>query len=263
MGELKEYEKPIFEEIVYNKRIEEKNGETIYHDYFFSHKIKSNTVTELIETTEDEIIEIANDVSENSKKFFKENDAYVSEQQVDFYNDCTKLIFSNLNVKSPILIPVRCGFGKSTFLKTLIGTLIQKTRYGFSSSKVSDDYLPMIITSDRINDLKELSKTITKKHGYYNQFTYFDTEKSDYVSKTQPYIYVLEGWNKSIPCKNYKKVTSYTESIERCTPERCTFFSKCELGIQKKEQMYSPILAMTNARLSYLTYTDKADKGVV
>jgi nucleoside-triphosphatase THEP1 len=262
METIKENEKSIFSEIIYNKRKVEKPGQTIEYTSFFSHKIESNTVSQIIETAQDEIIKIANEVSKNCKKFFEENQAYVSEQQIDFYKDCTSLILSNLKVNNPILIPVRCGFGKSTFLKTLIGTLIYKTRYGFSSSKISDDYLPMIITTDRISDLKELSKAITKKYGYYNQFDYVDSETQDLVTKRQPYIYVLEGWNKGINCRNYKKVTKYAESIERCTPERCAVFSECELGIQRKEQLYSPILAMTNTRLSYLTNIDNPDKGV-
>lgn len=262
MGELKEHEKSIFDEIVYNKRVEEKDGRTVEYEYLFSHKIKSNTVNELIENTDDKTIEIATSVEENSRKFFEDNNAYVSEQQLNFYNDCTKLIFSDLRVENPILIPVRCGFGKSTFLKTLIGTIIGKTKYGFVSSKIKNNYLPMVITTDRVNDLKELSNYITKKYGYYNDYTYYDEKVNDVVTIKQPYIYVLEGWNKSIQCKNYKKVKSYKESIVRCTQERCEFFDNCEMGRQKREQLYSPILAMTNARLSYLTNTADADKGI-
>lgn len=262
METLKENEKSIFSEIVYSKTTVEKPGQTIEYTSFFSHKIESYNVSQIIENTDDDVIEIANDVSESSKKFFAENDSYISDQQVDFYNDCTRLILSDLKVKNPILIPVRCGFGKSTFLQNLIGMLIYRTRHGFSTNKIADDYLPMIITTDRISDLTNISNTITDQYGYYNQISYYDDKISGVVNKDQPYIYVLKGWNKSIPCKNYKKVSSYAESIERCTPERCPFFSECELGVQKKDQMYSPILAMTNARLSYLTNTNNADEGV-
>ena len=44
-----------------------------------------------------------------------------------------------------------------------------------------------------------------------------------------------------------KKVKSYSPGM--CSEANCPFFTECKMSKQKKSQMYSPILLMTNARL--------------
>ena len=83
-------------------------------------KIDSYEVTELIDEPSQEVIDLAEKVKEKTEKDLKN----CSEEQLKFYNDCSKLIFGKLKDNSPILIPAKCGFGKTTFLKSMISVFV-------------------------------------------------------------------------------------------------------------------------------------------
>ena len=118
-------------------------------------KIDSFTIKDLINEPSQEIIDLANKIVKKT-----ENDLHdCSKQQSKFYNDCSKLIFSEHKDNSPILIPAKCGFGKTTFLKSMIVTLIQE----INNNNLSEDYLPMIITQERLEDLEKLIDNIKKE----------------------------------------------------------------------------------------------------
>ena len=100
-------------------------------------KIDSYEVLELINEPGQEVIDLAEKIKEKTEKDLKN----CSEQQLKFYSDCSKLIFGDIKDSSPILIPAKCGFGKTTFLKSMISTLIDEIK----NDKPIEKFLPMII----------------------------------------------------------------------------------------------------------------------
>ena len=133
-------------------------------------KIDSYEVLELIDDPSQEVIDLAEKIKEKTEKDLNN----CSEQQLKFYNECSKLIFGKLKDNSPILIPAKCGFGKTTFLKSMISILIDEIK----NDKPIEKFLPMIIVQERLEDLKELCKHINKLGKYNNKI---------------PYIHLLEG----------------------------------------------------------------------
>ena len=109
-------------------------------------KIDSYEVIELIDKPSKEIIDLAKKIKEKTEKDLKN----CSEEQLEFYNDCSKLIFGELKDSSPVLIPAKCGFGKTTFLKSMINTVINEIK----NNKLSEEFLPMIIVHERLEDLR-------------------------------------------------------------------------------------------------------------
>ena len=200
-------------------------------------KIDSYEVIELIDEPSQEVIDLAEKIKEKTEKDLKN----CSEQQLKFYSDCSKLIFGDIKDSSPILIPAKCGFGKTTFLKSVISTLIDEIK----NDKPIEKFLPMIIVQERLEDLKELCKHINKLGKYNNKI---------------PYIHLLEGWNEKFECKNDFPPKNIEESYARCNSNNCNVFNKCKLNTQYLNAKKSPILAITTSRLSYITNNNELNK---
>ena len=200
-------------------------------------KIDSYEVIELINEPSQEVIDLAEKIKEKTEKDLNN----CSEQQLKFYNDCSKLIFGELKDSSPVLIPAKCGFGKTTFLKSMINTVINEIK----NNKLSEEFLPMIIVQERLEDLKDLCKDINKLGKYHNK---------------NPYIFLLEGWNDKLACINDFPPESIKESYAKCNSVNCNVFKKCKLKTQYVNATKSPILAITTARLSHITNNNELNK---
>ena len=127
-------------------------------------KIERNDfqIEDLIANSNENIEKIAEEISNKIKKFLEsDKTTQISDKQTKFYSDCTKLILSELNTENPIIIPAKCGFGKSTYIKTLIETLI------FHKDKIDHKYIQMIVVANKVSDLDKLKKDIEKKYGKY------------------------------------------------------------------------------------------------
>ena len=204
-------------------------------------KIENNDfqIEDLIVNSNENIEKIAEENSNKIKQFLeKDKITQISDKQTKFYSDCTKLILSELNTKLPIIIPAKCGFGKSTFIKTLIETLISH------KDEVGEEYMQLIVVANRINDLNDLKNSIEKEHGRYGDI---------------PYITVLQSWNKNIKCLNERDpILNYKASQNRCN-QNCEY-KECSLIKQYKEMDISPILAITTERLNMISKENSIDK---
>ncbi len=185
------------------------------------------------------IEKIAENTSEKIKELLeKDKKNKISEKQSKFYYDCTRLILNELNTKNPIIIPAKCGFGKSTFIKTLIETLI------LHKDKIDHKYIQMIIVANKIADLDKLKKDIEEKYGKYNNV---------------PYITILQSWNENIACLDKEDpVSNYKDSQNRCN-QNCEY-KECPLVKQYIEVDYSPILAVTTERFSRMSRENIIDR---
>ena len=182
------------EDITIDKELEE----------FKFEKIDSFEIKDLINEPSKEIIDLAGKIADNTKNSLSS----YSEQQLKFYNDCSQLIFGELIDNNPILIPAKCGFGKTTFLKSMISTVITEVE----NKRISEEYLPMIITQERLEDLESLVNKIRDEHGYYEE-----TEKIDY-------LYLFKSWNETINCLNTSPPKNWQESLIRCNSKNCKNF---------------------------------------
>lgn len=235
-----EKQKIIFDHIPINRSYEkDKIIETV-----FTHKVEPKIIEELIISTPDSL-KFAEKVRRNTAN----TRSNFSKQQLDFTYDVAKLITGQLIENKPTLIPVKCGFGKSTVINTLILTKIQQ----FLEDKNTD--IGMILVTERINDLKEVQRLVHSKFGFYNEFQYRD-KGGGLQHVTTPWVYVLESWNKDLFCR--KQLQSYSESLEKCP--KCEFYSDCKLGRQIDEQYFSPIIAITSPRLFYYLENETLDR---
>ena len=233
-------EKIIYQNIKY-KYVKDGN---ILEEYFLKHSINSLKVDELVNCDEN-IIEFAEIVKKSIQNTFQNNfKKEISEQQLKFSYDCTRLILgSPYESSKPIIIPAKAGFGKSTLINTIIRELIRKNKKIFSQQDAG-----LILVSDRVTDLKAMQQDIRNEFGYYNSM------------KNTDWIFVLEGWN---PLRCYQKIKKFQENS--CNERNCKFFKDCYIYKQRNEQLHSPILAMTNERFAhyqaqkiydYKNYTD-------
>ena len=194
-------------------------------DFSFE-KIDSFEIKDLINESSKEIIELANKIAENTKNSLSNP----SEQQIKFYNDCSQLIFGELKDNNPILIPAKCGFGKTTFLKSMISTIITEVK----NENLSEDYLPIIITQERLEDLEKLIKAINDET---------DTN----------YIYLFKGWNEKFDgCINTSPPKNEKEHLIKCNKLNCEEYESCPLSHQLEKSRNFPIIAITTARLAIL-----------
>jgi hypothetical protein len=226
--------------------------------YSFNKTIESYKINDLIKGDVSDLnIVFANEVTECVNRSIKDG-TVITEQQLKFYNDCAKLIQSELKFPNPILIPVKCGFGKSAFIKAFIITLIKYINDGV----MNEDALPMIISTDRREDLKAIANTIHEIYGNYHEEWFLGRKGIDEPDNSYPYIYVMEGWNESIECPY--RIKSYKESVEICNDENCDRYAskQCKLSNQFYEQKNSPILAMTNDRLAAILDNKNAEDGI-
>ena len=205
-------------------------------------KIDSYDISELIDEPSQEVIDLAEKINEKTEKDLKN----CSKQQLKFYNDCSKLIFGELKDSSPVLIPAKCGFGKTTFLKSMISTVISEIK----NNNLSEEFLPMIITQERLEDLKNIVNHIRKEHGYYNKVEQID------------YIYLFKSWNKDISCLNTFAPKDWEESLVRCNQKNCKKFWNCELSKQMETSKKSPIIAFTTKKLGIITDSIEEDNDI-
>lgn len=220
------------EDTTINKELEEFNFE----------KINSFEIKDLIKEPSEEITNLASKIADNTKNSLSN----YSEQQVKFYNDCSQLIFGELIDNNPILIPAKCGFGKTTFLKSMISTVITEVE----NKRISEEYLPMIITQERLEDLESLVNKIRDEHGYYEE-----TEKIDY-------LYLFKSWNETINCLNTSPPKNWQESLIRCNSKNCKNFWYCELSNQMEASKKSPIIAFSTKKLGIITDSLEEESGI-
>jgi|GEM_PF-2027663 len=255
-GTDKKIRKQILKDIKFKETSEYKDGkEKIWH-YEFSRAIRSYKSEELFEKPTSELI---NSIAEKIVVKIKDNwgsESVLTEQQINFYFDCSKLILGDSKTNKPVLVPVKCGFGKSTFIKAYISTIIQAVRDGL----LPESYMRMIIATNEIKDLSNLQKDIEKEFGAYDECYITGWEGINEPDIKIPYVYYLEGWSKSIKCQ--KDIRSYSESLEYCNENNCGDYFSCKLGRQMDEQVNSPILAISNQRLAYMLNYDDANEGI-
>jgi hypothetical protein len=249
-------EKIIVDDLIYKTAYSNKNGSDIKWEYKCSRKIQSYKPEDLLKTPiSDYSHQFADEVCNNIKSELSDAIDVTSQQEV-FYRDCTHLLLNDLNINSPVLIPVKCGFGKSSFIKSYISTIIGEVK----NRNCEFSNLPMIIATDRVNDLKSIKVAIEKKWGYYHAECVFGDIEHDEPDYAVPYVYVMESWNKDIECP--RPLKDYKESLEICNPEGCDNYSRCKLAVQNDEQKFSPIVAITNKRLAVLLDEEDASKGI-
>lgn len=203
----------------------------------FTHKINPLTVDDLIVNGSADI-EYADMVATHIKNHRKN----FSQQQIDFSYTTSKLVTGTLKENKPVLVPVRCGFGKSTFINTILLTKIEN----FLNHQKFLNSLGTIIVTERLEDLKKIRDTIRENFGYYNHYQYDDKE-GKFTDIKVDWMYVMEGWNPDIPCRLH--INSYAESQESC--DTCEFRAECKIGKQSTDQLYSPIIGITSARFYY------------
>jgi cell division protein FtsW (lipid II flippase) len=198
-------EKIIVNDLTYRTAYSNRNGSDAKEEFKCSRIIQSYTPEDLLKSKISDYSKyFANEVCNNIKSELSSAIEITPQQEV-FYKNCTNLFLNDLNTNSPILIPVKCGFGKSSFIKSYISTIIGEVKRG--SCEFSK--LPMIIATDRVVDLKSIQKSIEKKWGYYHAESVFGDIEHDEPDYAVSYVYVMESWNKDIECprplKDYKE----------------------------------------------------------
>ena len=175
---------------------------------------KSDEIVDV--TVESELI--AEEVTNSFRNVF-ESRGGVTEEQVHFAMETSKIVFGKLKEDIITVVPAPCGFGKSSITLEILQKQIERYK-----KEVTKDGI--IIVTDRLDSLRK-------------------TEADLESVGLEGYTYLLEGWNEQI-CLNKKvKMGGY----KSCTPAYCSFFSKCKISKQQNEQVAYPILLITNARL--------------
>ncbi|MBS4539650.1 hypothetical protein GOQ27_14340 [Clostridium sp. D2Q-11] len=209
---------------------------------YMQKKMIQNLKVDALIYNDDKVNDFANKVVNKYNNIFTQSyKKKISPQQLRFSYDCTRVLSGGFKDNKPVLIPAKAGFGKSTLIRTFLETKINE-------AKIKDDGWGAVIVTDRIEDLKQLQKYIEDNVGAYKEDKYYDDRGNKKVKLT-PWIYVLEGWSESICLNNIKK---YDE--RNCTRTNCPKFERCKVFRQFYEQINSPIVAMSNARLyNYLS----------
>jgi len=235
--------KIVLEKIPVNRTY--KNDKVI--DTVLSHTVQLKKVNDIIEEgTED--LTFAEAVK-NYPAFEKRN---FSDQQVQFAFDAARIITGELKEKKPILVPVRCGFGKSTFINAIVLTILNNLKLKGEPIEEAG----IIIVTERLEDLKQMQALIQERMGLYDHQKRTDDKGRFYDFET-PYMYILESWNLDINCA--MRVKNYEESLNTCPT--CQFKSDCKIGNQIKMQYNSPILGITTPRFNY--YADNGNLNAI
>ncbi|UFH66437.1 hypothetical protein KQH81_07920 [Clostridium cadaveris] len=150
-----------------------------------------------------------NIVVDNFIKTFKKRNIEATEEQIHFAKETASIIFNELKENIITIIPAPPGFGKSTIKTEILKAMIYQYENNINSNGV-------IITADRLEDLKEIQKELGKK-----------------------YTYLLEGWN--------EEICTFSKKLEIGMCKKCT--NQCKVKKQTYEQSEYPILLVTNARL--------------
>ena len=199
-----------------------KNSKTIYdNDTRIYEQIKLSkevyTANEIVNITP-ELELISTEVTNSFINTFESRGGATLEQ-INFALETSKIVFGELIEKLITVIPAPCGFGKSSITAEILQKIIS-----LHINKESTDGI--IIVTDRLESLR-------------NTVNYLEQ------NNLGGYTYILEGWNKEV-CIN-KKIKQSDAKV--CTPNNCSFFSKCKISKQQKEQEKYSILLITNARL--------------
>lgn len=202
---------------------------------------------EQIVDIDDDIKSFAKETQDKFIQLFDARNNKITEGQVTFSYDATMSIMGQ--VKNPdkiTVIPAKAGFGKSSYIYSFLSTLCKHIHSGAFSSFSKQG---VIIVTDKIDALRQLEKDIYREKGNYHQDGKYGTK----------YTYILEAWNKNSfregICKN-EAIETYEYGM--CSPMECPYYDKCKMSYQKQQQVYSPILLMTNARLKQ--YGERIDE---
>lgn len=256
--------KVIIEDFEYKREYTQKttiNGTTYidgdnYKYWSRNIEISSLKPEQIVDINED-IKDFANETQDKFRGLFDARHNPITEGQINFSYDATVSIMGD--VKNPdkiTIIPAKAGFGKSSYIYSFLSTLCKHIHNGELSEFSKQG---VIIVTDKIEALRQLEKDIYKDEGYYHKQGKHNTK----------YTYILEAWNKNSfrdeICKN-GAIESYEYGM--CSPMECPYYNKCKMSYQKQQQVYSPILLITNARLKqyqdrigeYKTWID-ADKN--
>ncbi|HHX22662.1 MAG TPA: hypothetical protein GX723_01370 [Thermoanaerobacterales bacterium] len=201
---------------------------------------------QIVEINED-IEAFAKETQDKFKGLFDARNNKITEGQIKFSYDATVSIMGKTKNPDKItVIPAKAGFGKSSYIYSFLSTLCKHINSG-AFSKFSKQ--GVIIVTDKIEALRQLEKDIYRDKGYYHQDGKHNTK----------YTYILEAWNKNSfkdgICKN-AAIDTYEYGM--CSLMECPYYDKCKMSYQKKQQVYSPILLMTNARLKQ--YQDRIEE---
>lgn len=229
----------LVKDLEYNKKYKERNGVKDYDNYTFFIENREKTLyeaEEIVTLSDVNKTIIDNVVNEYSKLFLKWS-IEPTEAQLEFARTTVKVLLGELKNDQTIpVIPAPCGFGKSTITYVFIKEICKAIKEGLIQPG-------MIIVTDKLEELKKIQMELTEEIGHYK------VEIINGKEYTTPFTYVLEGWtDKSLSegiCLN-KKVKTYKAGM--CS-NVCAFFTDCKMSKQRKEQQFSPILLMTNARL--------------
>lgn len=246
--------KVIIEDFEYKREYTQKttiNGTTYidgdnYKYWSRNIEILSLKPEQIVDINED-IKEFAAETRNKFKGLFDERHNKITDGQVNFSYDATMSIMGQ--VKNPdkiTIIPAKAGFGKSSYIYSFLSNLCKHINSG-ALSKFSKQ--GVIIVTDKIEALRQLEKDIYKDNGCYHKNGKYETK----------YTYILEAWNKN----SFRDGICKNEAIEKyeygmCSPMECPYYDRCKMNYQKQQQVYSPILLMTNARLKQ--YGDRLDE---
>ncbi|MCI1693288.1 hypothetical protein [Aneurinibacillus aneurinilyticus] len=200
-----------------------------------------------------DIERFAKEVQDKFTGLFDARKNKITEGQIKFSYDATLSIMGEVRNPDKItIIPAKAGFGKSSYIYSFLSNLCSHIKNNDSSSFSGQG---VIIVTDKIESLRQLEKDIFKDMDYYHV--------GDYKTR---YTYILEAWNKNSfrdgICKN-EAIEEYEYGM--CSGNECPFYNNCKMSYQKKQQVYSPILLITNARFrqfqerieEYKTWIDK------
>lgn len=248
-------------DLEYNKKFKEINGKLDFNNYSYMIENSERTLYQAEEIVDIDAIYqgIVEKVVQGYIDKFASWNATPTQAQIDFARTTAKILLGKLKNQETIpVIPAPCGFGKST----VTNVFIKEVCLAIKDDLISEG---LIIVTDKLEQLKSIHNEVLSEIGYYY------TEKVENREYKTPFTYVLEGWtDKSFDegvCLN-KNVKAYKAHM--CTDDNCPFFSECKISKQSKQQQFSPILLMTNARLesfgdsinSYCYYYNKDKQRV-
>lgn len=236
-------------------------NELEYKNKHYDEKIddKTNLIKTIYETDDLVLLDgdsnnIANNITNGYINLFTKRGLVATDLQKEFAKKTAKILLGKLkDINTIPVIPAPCGFGKSTITQVFLEEICN----AYKNNKYEDG---LIIVTDKIEQLYELHNSIKDLMGYYKIET-----KDEREYKTS-FTYVLEGWKED----SYERGVCLNKDIKvyevgMCSEENCPYFGECKISKQKYQQIYSPILLITNARLQtcgesvdmYSTYKDK------
>lgn len=216
-----------------------------YTSWITNIEVQVSKAEDIVHVNED-IKLFSQEVQDKFRGLFDERKNDITEGQIKFSYDATLSIMGELKNPDKItIIPAKAGFGKSSYIYSFLNTLCNHIKNNESSPFSKQG---VIIVTDKIEALRQLENNIFNDLEYYHVGEY----------KTK-YTYILEAWNKN----SHKDGICKNESIEQyeygmCSSNECPYYNNCKMSYQKKQQVYSPILLITNAR--FKQYQERIDE---